>query len=108
MHSLVGDKSVSGEPHLAFIFPPILLCETSQGSEFRWIKTTKRKDTMIGQAEMDGDTAQTGNKSFSSWHSAPIILPSQLLLPCSKCRAVEHCCDLGAKGGGNRSYNITA
>ena len=60
MHFLVtvggggGGESVFGEPHLAFIFPPILLCETSQGSEFHWIKTAKRKETMIGQAEMDG------------------------------------------------------
>ena len=46
-----GGKTVSGKPHLAFISPPILLCETSQGSEFHWIKTAKRKEidwTMIG------------------------------------------------------------
>ena len=61
-----GGGSVSGEPHLAFISPPILLCETIQGSEFHWIKTAKRKEIMIGQAEMDGGTSQTGNESFST------------------------------------------
>ena len=71
MHFLVrvgggGGKSVSGEPHLAFISPPILI----QGSEFHWIKTAKRKDIMIGQAEMDGGTSQTGNESFSTWHTS--------------------------------------
>ena len=34
-------------PRLAFISPPILLCETSKGSECDWIKTTKRKDIVI-------------------------------------------------------------
>ena len=46
-----GGGSASGEPHLAFISPPILLCETSQRSEFHWIKTAKRKEidwTIIG------------------------------------------------------------
>ena len=65
-----GGESVSGEPHLAFISPPILLCETSQGSEFHWIKTAKRKEIIIGQAEMVGATSQTGNESFSTWHTS--------------------------------------
>ena len=73
MHFLVrvgrGGESVSGEPHLAFISPPILLWETSQGSEFHWIKTAKRKEIIIGQAEMDGATSQTGNESFT-WHTS--------------------------------------
>ena len=34
-------------PRLGFISPPILLCETIKGSEFEWIKTTKRKVIMI-------------------------------------------------------------
>ena len=30
----VGEKSVPASPRLAFISPPILLCETNKGSEF--------------------------------------------------------------------------
>ena len=34
-------------PRLALISLPILLCETSKGSEGDWLKMTKRKDIMI-------------------------------------------------------------
>ena len=43
----LGEKGeFPASPRLAFTSPPILLCEESKGSEFAWIKTTKRKDSM--------------------------------------------------------------
>ena len=50
----LGEKSVSGESRLGFMSPPILLCEMSKGSEFDWIKMTKRNDIMIYWTSGDG------------------------------------------------------
>ena len=65
----LGRMKASGPPILIYRSPPILLCETSKGSEFDWIKTTKRKDIMIYDwTSGDGnETSQTGNESFDKF-----------------------------------------
>ena len=40
----MGKRVFSASPRLGFISPAIVLCETRKGSEFDWIKTTKRTD----------------------------------------------------------------
>ena len=96
------DDDVPMHMHFWSVFPasPILRlyllpsCFARRAKGMNFIGLTRQKE---GYHDMDEGTSQTGNESFSIWHTYSTV----------QCRAVECCCDWGKGGGGNRSYNIT-